>query len=111
MRDCCFPSGRNRLCRISFLGYRIISASSPRVAAENASDCEIQSFERPVLAEGLKSILRAGRSESAAGLLEWRYAHLIESDQEYEWCNSDCPDQIFSLIQPLSHRHSVLSLY
>lgn len=74
------------------------------MAAEDASDCKIQSFKGAVLAEGLQGILRAGGSESAAGLLEWRYAHLIESDQEYEWCNGDSPDQIFSLILPLSHR-------
>ena len=39
------------------LGHRVITASAPGVAAENASDCEIEPFEEAVLAEGLEGIL------------------------------------------------------
>lgn len=89
MRDCCFPSGRNRLCRISFLGYRIISASSPRVAAEDSACREVESFDRSVLAEGLESVCGTGGSETAGWRLQRRDAHLIESDEHNEWEDRD----------------------
>ena len=72
---------------IIVLRYGIISATTPGMAAEDASDGEIQAFEGAVLAEGLKGILRAGGGETAAGLLEGGDADLIESDQEYERCD------------------------
>lgn len=37
-----------------------------------------------MLPESLKGILGACRSETAAWLLEWRKADLIESDQDHE---------------------------
>ena len=38
-------------------GYRIIAMSAPRVAAEDAADGEVETFEGAVLAECLESIL------------------------------------------------------
>lgn len=61
------------------------------MAAEDASDGEVQAFEGAVLAEGLKGILRAGGGETAAGLLEGGDADLIESDQEDKWGYRDLP--------------------
>lgn len=40
------------------------------MAAEDASDGEVEAFDGAMLAEGLKSVLGAGRGEAAAGLLE-----------------------------------------
>ena len=55
---------------IIVLRYGIISASTPGMAAEDASDGEVEAFDGAMLAEGLKSVLGAGRGEAAAGLLE-----------------------------------------
>ena len=55
------------------------------MAAEDASDGEIEAFDGTMLAEGLEGVLGAGRCEAAAGLLERRDADLIESDEYDEW--------------------------
>ncbi len=39
------------------LRYRIIAVTAPRVAAEDAADGEVETFEGAVLAECLESIL------------------------------------------------------
>ena len=54
------------------------------MAAEDASDGEIEAFDGAVLAEGLKSVLGAGGRETATGLLEWGDADLIKSYQKNE---------------------------
>ena len=58
--------------------------SSPRVAAQNPADCKVKSLERAVFPEGLESVLRTCRSESACRRFERRDADLIESNQENE---------------------------
>lgn len=40
------------------------------MAAEDAADGEVEAFDGAVFAKGLESVLGAGRSEAAAGLLE-----------------------------------------
>jgi hypothetical protein len=55
---------------VNFLRHGIISASAPWMAAEDASDGEIEAFDGAVLAEGLEGVLGAGGRETAAGLLE-----------------------------------------
>ena len=73
-------------CRALFekLRNRIISVSSPWVAAQKPAHRKVKSLERTVLAEGLKCVLRASRSESACRRFERRYADLIEPYQENE---------------------------
>ena len=59
------------------------------MAAEYATDGEVETFDGAVLAEGLEGILGASGRESAAGLLERGYADLIESDKNNKWENGD----------------------
>jgi hypothetical protein len=54
------------------------------MTSEQTSYCKVKAFERAMFPECLKGILRAGRGESAAWLLERRYAYLIEPYQENE---------------------------
>jgi hypothetical protein len=51
-----------------------------------------------MLAEGLKSVLGAGRREAAAGLLEGRDADLIESYKKYEGRDQDFPDHALNFL-------------
>lgn len=83
---------------IIVLRYGIISATTPGMATEDASDGEVQAFEGAVLAEGLKGILRAGGGETAAGLLEGGDADLIESYQKYEGRDQDLPDHALNFL-------------
>ena len=63
--------------------------TSPWVAAENPPYCQIKSFENAVFAEGLKSVLRTCRGESAARRFQGRDADLIELYKKDEWRNRD----------------------
>ena len=60
----------------------IVTGATPGVAAEDAFQRKPEAFERPVLAEGLEGVLRAGRGEAAGWPLERRDAELIEFDQQ-----------------------------
>ena len=66
------------------LWNRIVSVSAPWMAAQNPAHCKVKSLEQAVLSEGLKSILRACRGESACRRLERGDAYLIEPYQEHE---------------------------
>ena len=68
------------------------------MAAEDASDGEIEAFDGAVLAEGLEGVLGAGGRETAAGLLEGGDADLIESYQKYEWRDQALPDHALNFI-------------
>ena len=50
--------------KIVFLWNGIISGTSPGVAAQNTSDCQIQPFERSMFLYRFNGILRSGRSET-----------------------------------------------
>ena len=67
------------------------------MAAEDASDGEIEAFDGAVLAEGLEGVLGAGGRETAAGLLEGGDADLIESYQKHERSDSDFLKSFFHL--------------
>ncbi len=54
------------------------------MAAEDSSYCQVKAFERAMLPESLKCVLRTCGGESAARLLERRDAYLVESDQQDE---------------------------
>lgn len=69
---------------MEILWYRVISASSPRVAAQKPSYREVEPLERPVLSECFKRILGACGGESAGGRFQRADADLIESDQHDE---------------------------
>ena len=73
------------------------------MAAEDAADGEVETFDGAVLAEGLEGILGASGRESAAGLLERGYADLIESYQKYEGRDQDLPDHALNCCQALVH--------
>lgn len=66
------------------LRYRIVSVSSPRMAAQYPFCREVKPLEQSVFPERFKSILRACRRESACGRSERGYACLIEPYQKYE---------------------------
>ena len=87
----------------AFLRHRIISASAPRVAAEDAADGEVEAFDWAMLAEGLKSVLGAGGCETAAGLLEGGDADLVESYQKYEGRDQDLPDHALNFLPRPAH--------
>ena len=59
------------------------------MATQDSSHCQIETLEHSMLAEGLKCVLRACGSESAACWLERGNADLIESYQEYEGRDRD----------------------
>lgn len=84
-------------------GYRIVSVSAPGMAAENATDCQVQPLERAVLAESLKRILRACGGEAAGRLLERRDADLIEADQQHEREYCSLPEDALEIILPRFH--------
>ena len=46
-------------------GYRIVAVTAPGVAAEDAAYGKVEAFERAMLPECLKGVLRTGRSETA----------------------------------------------
>lgn len=68
------------------------------MAAEDASDGEVEALDRAMLAEGLKGVLGAGGCETAAGLLEGRDADLIESYKKYEGRDQDFPDHALNFL-------------
>ena len=47
------------------LWYRVVAVASPWVAPQQAAHCEVETFERAVLAECLEGILRACGCEPA----------------------------------------------
>ena len=71
-----------------FLWDGVIAVSSPRVTSEQAAHCQVESLERAMFSECLKSILGTSGGKAAARLLERREADLIESDKKDEW--KDC---------------------
>ena len=71
------------------LWHWVVSVSSPWMATQDSSHCQIETLEHSMLAEGLKCVLRASGSESAACWLERGNADLIESYQEYEGRDRD----------------------
>ena len=74
---------------------------TPWMTSEDASDSQIKSFERAMFPEGFQGILGAGRSETAAWLLERGKTDLIESYQENERENG-CLFQYFKDLMHLS---------
>ncbi len=67
------------------LGYRIISASAPWVAAEYSFDCKVQSFNWAVLLQCLQCVCGTCGGKSAAGRFERRNAYLVKSYQSNQW--------------------------
>ena len=66
------------------LWYWIISVSAPGMASQDAFCGQVETFEHSVFSERFKSILRAGRSESAGCRSKRGDAHLIETYQKYK---------------------------
>ena len=57
---------------------RVIAATSPRIAAKNAFDCEKATLEWSVLLYCLKGILRTSRGKPTSRRRMWRNGCLIE---------------------------------
>ena len=55
------------------------------MASQDSSYGKVQTLEWSVFSECFERVLRACGSETAAWLLEWGYADLIESDEHDEW--------------------------
>ena len=79
-------------CIGSLLGFRrgdrIVSASTPRVAAAETSDAEPRTLDGPVPLDGFEEVLGAGgrepaaRMRSADGVKHGRDASLVETDEK-----------------------------
>ena len=70
--------------RIFSLWNRVISASAPRIAAQDSPDGEVESFDGSVLDEGLPRILRTSRGEAARGRRVGRNRSLVEANRQDE---------------------------
>lgn len=66
--------------------YRIISFSTPWITTENALCCQPTSFEKPMLFERLKCVLRASRGVATSSGCIWRNCKLIEPYQKNKRC-------------------------
>ena len=55
----------------SGLRYGVVTASTPRMATENASDGQVYSLERTVLGDGFDGILRTSGDKPARRRREW----------------------------------------
>ena len=91
-----------------FLWHRVISVTSPWVAAENPSYGKVKSFEDPMFSECFKRILRTGRSESACSRSQRGDAALIEAYQGYEREYQNLSEDRQDFIRTLFHFSSVL---
>ena len=78
-----------------FLRDRVVSASSPGMAAQYPFQRQPESLEGSIFPEGLQRVLGAGRSETAAGRLERGYADLIESYESREGQYGQFPESVF----------------
>ena len=76
---CCGGLEARFFAGTAFLRNRIVSASSPGMAAQYPFQRQPESLEGTIFPEGLQRVLGAGRSETAAGRLERGYADLIEA--------------------------------
>ena len=74
------------------LWYRIIAASTPRVAAQKSPYRKVRPLDGAVSAESLDGILRAGGCEPAGWRFERTDADLVEPYQENEGRNGDLSD-------------------
>ena len=66
------------------LRHRVVSASAPRIAAQDSPDGEVESFDGAVFDECLPRILRTGRGETARGRRVGRDGGLVEANRQDE---------------------------
>ena len=66
------------------LRHRVVARTAPGMAAEDAADGQVESFEGAVFFDGLHGILRAGGREAARRAQHGRYAPLVEVDGEQQ---------------------------
>ena len=71
------------------------------MASQDSSCGKVQTLEWSVFSECFERVLRACGSETAAWLLEWGYADLIESDQNYKRENGDLLQDRHKFILPV----------
>ncbi len=64
------------------LWNRIVATSSPGMASDNSSGCEIKPLYGTMLFNGLQRVGRASGGEAAGGRFKRRYAVLIELNQD-----------------------------
>ena len=64
----------------SFLRYRIIAGTTPRMTPENAPDSQIKSFEGSVFLDGFDRISRAGRRKPTRGRSKGRNTCPVKID-------------------------------
>ena len=77
------------------------------MTAEDPPQGKIESFYWSMLAESLQGILRTCGCESAAGLLQRRYADLVESYKKDEGRYQDLPDCALNSVRFQVHFPSV----
>lgn len=63
-------------------GDRIITASAPGIAAEEPPDCQTQTFNGTVPAQGFQRILGTSGGKPAGGRGKGRYAQLVAFNQQ-----------------------------
>ena len=64
-----------------FLRHGVIATAAPRIAGEHALDGQPATFERTVLANGLKAVIGAGGRIAAGASDKRRQCPLIQFDQ------------------------------
>ena len=63
------------------LGYRVVAASAPGMAAADTFYCKPKTFKNPVFLKGFEAVLRAGRRKAAFRAQQGRNHPLINFDQ------------------------------
>ncbi len=64
--------------------YRVIAASAPGMATQNALQGHPTAFEGAILVNGVYSVLRTRRRVAAGWLQQWRNAVLIKANDR-QW--------------------------
>ena len=67
---------------MKLFGHGVVTTTSPRMTAQDASNGEIKPFQRAVHLDGLEGIARTRRSETTRGGKQRRDAGTIEIDGE-----------------------------
>ena len=69
---------------MEFVRYGVITATSPRMTTQDAPTCQVETFERSMLLNGLNSITGACGGESARRRQQRRDACTIEINGKEE---------------------------
>jgi hypothetical protein len=69
---------------MEFIGYRVVTASSPGMATQDATTCQIETLQRSMLLDGFHCIAGASGSEPTSRWQQGRNASPIEVNGKKE---------------------------